>query len=60
MLPAPSVREHCVTPARAAARYTRRELNLSLALITNFHAVNRPVLLRKKSTANMCDAYYHK
>ena len=60
MLPAPSVGEHCVTLARAAARQTRRELNQSLALIINFHTVNRPVLLCKKSTANMCDAYYHK
>ena len=45
MLPAPSVGEHCVTPARAAAKETTRELNQSLALITNFHTVNRPVLL---------------
>ena len=60
MLPAPSVGEHGVTPARAAAKETTRELNQSLALITNFHTVNRPIFLWKYSTANMCDAYYYR
>ena len=46
--PRPSVGEHCVTQARAAAKETTSELNQSLALITNFHSVNRPVLLWKK------------
>ena len=47
MLPAPSVGMHCVTPVRAAETETTRELNQSLALITNFHTVNRPIFLWK-------------
>lgn len=43
-----------VTPARAAAKETTRELNQSLALIINFYTVNRPVSLCKQSTASMC------
>ena len=54
MLPAPRVGMHCVTPARAAAKETKRELNQSLAIITNFHTVNRPIFLWKSQQPIWC------
>ena len=56
--PRPQRRGALRDSAQAAAKETTRELNQSLALITNFHTVNRPVLLRKSSKANMCDVIY--